>query len=938
MELEELILESDCYRDSMQDYIACICFEINKLKANYPEENLDNLISNITLLVKHCDAVLIDNEEKSYKLDSSLRETVDLAFKLEKEKKQKDEDLNRSLFIKEAEYNKSLTLSKQIKELEAKLARSNGEHKQLILEINTLKNELKETNICNELLKNKNSIKRDTIKSLRGNLDILKSDFLALEAKQSWGRNKWVEDNILTDYFTAMSETISSSDVLFLGPSVTLAIRFSTPETALECLDLTSYNKSKYIFLCVSDCNDATEDDKGTHWSLLFLIKDTNMAYHIDSMQPMNEVSAKLIAMNLGIVKENVIEMSCIQQQKSFECGIHVLANTIYIAHHYCSTINTNNKVSFNDWFLGSTNKNSIPIDNGKQEKSNKSRKSQKAARPRITPYRHLTSWQTVPTKVKSVKVIEKSNINIKTKNSFEVLSNISDEDPFESSNNKSSQPGTNEGYKYIFTPHKYTSPTAIRSENNKSKPMIIIACDSQGRDLSTHLSHSTDRYIVFNNCHPGAPIQRVIGSVTNSSRFYTLSKQDYVIIIGGTNNMSEYQIKNRHCFLQEFLRFIEDQLVLFKHTNIIFATIPYRYDLSCTNPINELIKDTNIMIRKLVFDHSHAQLLDLYLLQSCYHTKHGLHINRKGKKCIAREIVKIAENHIKATHMTPISDVQEHHTAADRDRRSTSCISATVSNQTNNSTNQVQVIEADMFDIIDQFRDDPNIAFSHCISRDFSDQRHMSAGVAVIFKRKFGRPTRSDCLSEHLTIQHHKDQSAVYGLVTKSLYSSKPTIEDYNNAFNDLVDDFKKRCFRRLICSPMGCMRDQISPELFVDNIMHFQKEANVPVDIIVGNERASRTLRNGLKHEEFVKLLRRCIAERRLSPTSPSSAELPSSLRPSRQHKETVQGAVNDSLSNSEVQSVSQSQMCSNMLPICSNFRGSHLNSPLAAGKSKT
>lgn len=113
-----------------------------------------------------------------------------------------------------------------------------------------------------------------------------------------------------------------------------------------------------------------------------------------------------------------------------------------------------------------------------------------------------------------------------------------------------------------------------------------------------------------------------------------------------------------------------------------------------------------------------------------------------------------------------------------------------------------------------------------------------------------------------------------MYGLVAKPLYSSKPTQEDYNKAFHHLIENLKKRSFKRLICLPMGCMRDQIRPEHLVSNILQFQRETNVLVDIIVGNERASRTLRNGLKHEEFVEFLHGCIDKGMSHPSRLSSA----------------------------------------------------------------
>lgn len=85
-----------------------------------------------------------------------------------------------------------------------------------------------------------------------------------------------------------------------------------------------------------------------------------------------------------------------------------------------------------------------------------------------------------------------------------------------------------------------------------------------------------------------------------------------------------------------------------------------------------------------------------------------------------------------------------------------------------------------------------------------------MSVGVAVVFRNELGRPNRSDCLNNFLTLQNLEGRALVYSLVTKPKYSSKP--QNYDIAFHRLITDFKDRCFQKLVCSPMGCVNDRIS------------------------------------------------------------------------------------------------------------------------------
>lgn len=155
----------------------------------------------------------------------------------------------------------------------------------------------------------------------------------------------------------------------------------------------------------------------------------------------------------------------------------------------------------------------------------------------------------------------------------------------------------------------------------------------------------------------------------------------------------------------------------------------------------------------------------------------------------------------------------------------------------------------------ISRFRQYPSVAFSHCISADFGDRRHMSAGVAVVFSNSFGKPSARDCVSSHLTYQQKRNEAGVYGLVTKPVYKAKPTVENYNLAFDHLSKHFKEKELTNLICSPMGCLRDEIELYHFVANIIKFQKYTGATINIL-----SHRKYWNKFRfatHEDFIKTL---------------------------------------------------------------------------------
>lgn len=82
------------------------------------------------------------------------------------------------------------------------------------------------------------------------------------------------------------------------------------------------------------------------------------------------------------------------------------------------------------------------------------------------------------------------------------------------------------------------------------------------------------------------------------------------------------------------------------------------------------------------------------------------------------------------------------------------------------------------------KYRSDTSTAFAHCISADFGEDGHMTAGVTVAFAKQFGRPTSSNLVSSHLANQKVDTNSGVYALVTEPKYNMNPKDLDYDITF----------------------------------------------------------------------------------------------------------------------------------------------------------
>lgn len=418
-------------------------------------------------------------------------------------------------------------------------------------------------------------------------------------------------------------------------------------------------------------------------------------------------------------------------------------------------------------------------------------------------------------------------------KNRFDMLTQLENntESDFEShqSENKSvyeeileTQKTTIQNKTKIVHPRKHTTTQGqLKTNKNKSKKTrdeVLILADSHGRNISEYLmeiwpSKKTQINSIFKR---NANFDEVTKDLKKLVKLF--GKNDYVVVIGGANDSlgdSEGQL------LSSFKQVIEAT----RHTNLILAALPYRYH---TPELNSRVSFMNMEIEGLVKKSKHATLLTLNYLTRQLHTKHGLHLNKQGKRKVASMIKDIILPSIKSYTTTSLQE------------------------------NKIQVVEEDMKLTIDNYRNDPTIAFAHSISADLQDDRNMSAGVAVVFRKSFGKPKPADYVHNKLTCQELKEGAKIYSLVTKPVYWGKPNRTDYDEAFLQLASHFKEKKLKTLICSPIGCVRDLVQPNHFITNLVKFQKLTEACVKIICYKQNANRILRNGLSHPAFVKQLK--------------------------------------------------------------------------------
>jgi len=126
---------------------------------------------------------------------------------------------------------------------------------------------------------------------------------------------------------------------------------------------------------------------------------------------------------------------------------------------------------------------------------------------------------------------------------------------------------------------------------------------------------------------------------VPPNSELCKLTKNYTIILIGGSNDID----KNVH---GKNLTSIRNFLEGTQHTNVIILEVPVRYDIGARSNINEQIESHNKKLCKVIKSFMHVKLIKVTINREDF-TKHGLHLNSKGKEKVSTELLK----HLLTTH-----------------------------------------------------------------------------------------------------------------------------------------------------------------------------------------------------------------------------------------------------------------------------------------------
>ena len=143
------------------------------------------------------------------------------------------------------------------------------------------------------------------------------------------------------------------------------------------------------------------------------------------------------------------------------------------------------------------------------------------------------------------------------------------------------------------------------------------------------HINHNTE---VQGIVKPGADMETIVGTSIKSVK--KLTKKDTVVVWGGTRDIGKNEAAKG---LHQLKNFVEQN----NQTNFIVIGAPHRYDLDLKSCVNEEVKVYNRELKECLKTCENIEILEIDSNRDLF-TRHGLHLNSKGKDQIAEKIAQI--------------------------------------------------------------------------------------------------------------------------------------------------------------------------------------------------------------------------------------------------------------------------------------------------------
>ncbi|XP_046688634.1 uncharacterized protein LOC124374474 [Homalodisca vitripennis] len=554
--------------------------------------------------------------------------------------------------------------------------------------------------------------------------------------------NKWLTDDIIQLYYDTLDMSVLrlNKKILLMNAIVTHAIKcLHDSDHLLEPLEL--QNKS-LVFFPIHDLEHKINDEdtgdtqnlyktEGSHWSLMVFVRSLNKFLYFDSSGIYNKSHAQMIANKthkfLGVETEVTFQSVAVPQQPNpVDCGVYTIiftdiilqlaiddkldsldmscgrlpctikqsdimtkrAQLAYLLHNY-TNLQLNPQTTSDMMFKPFP---SQPLPASDSQKASMLSQNQGNGDSRLIYY---DAWK----KEKHPRKVNHTNLpaevlDFNMSNRYNVLSHSNLEQP-----------------QLKNTMEKRKNKTSLKSKNKRQlhvsdepfqeQVKVELYADSQGRGLPEIVGLCSKGKVYMDGLvKPGADISYVYNQASKA-------QPRPIFLLAGTNNRWTGS-------LQDIYQEMEIKLLALSQSRpVCITTIPPRFDVQSNDAIHYDIALANNYIRELVSRMNNIDLIDLELFERHCFTKHGLHLNYKGKKKLAFKIISSIKNLVTKQHVTVASGDG----------------SLTVNNLENPSHDNVTNLEAinilnsNMADVIKNYRHKKKVGFAHSISADFHDK-----------------------------------------------------------------------------------------------------------------------------------------------------------------------------------------------------------------------
>lgn len=170
--------------------------------------------------------------------------------------------------------------------------------------------------------------------------------------------------------------------------------------------------------------------------------------------------------------------------------------------------------------------------------------------------------------------------------------------------------------------------PPPDTHDHDTRNPYLLVCGDSMTRDFGEILQRLLPHYSVLSHTLPGASLSSVLNDLPSLAKNF--NKKDIVFVLAGTNDVP---LLSPDRLEHEFQRLS----TLTQSTNLIFSSIPYRFDTKKKHNTNIFATNLYIMSRSHVYSYHYFDC-NFFLNRGMY-TRHGLHFNKPGKQHLCNKI-----------------------------------------------------------------------------------------------------------------------------------------------------------------------------------------------------------------------------------------------------------------------------------------------------------